>query len=253
MGKLIMLSTGLQNVTEEHIHVPIKSIQKVGKYIVFSLDTSGIGYTFRAGKSATLAIPSHGSDDFDLTRIFSIASSTDDTGTLRFATIFRKTSKFKTRLSMMEMGDMVDISPPSGGFFLISDRQKPLVFITSEIGVTPVISILNEAVKEKRDQRIFFVYLNATDSDELFMDEFEGLSAKSATIKVVKIVSNNALIDLEKTLSSPNLKRILGNIDTSSAMFYLSGKPKFVYDVRKVLASQGISVASMKTEKFSGY
>lgn len=240
-------------MSEDHLRVPLKCLEREGGYLIFRLDISGKDYVFRAGKTATVSISSANDGNFDLTRIFSIASRSDSRDELRFATIFREDSLFKKKLAGMKAGDILDISQPSGGFYLISDKEKPLIFITSGVGATPVISLLNEAAIEGRKQPICFIYLNRNVSDQLFSEEFKALEQGENSVKIVNVVSEYVLDNLPEVLSKDSLGRLSEGVDLSRAMIYVSGTPRFVYDARKILVQQGIGTASIKTEKFSGY
>ncbi len=239
-------------MTDDHVQVPLKEIERKGDYMIFTLDTSGTGYSFRAGKSATISIPSRNGGDFDLKRIFSIASPPARENYMRFATIYREESDFKRRLSAMKPGDIVDVAPPTGGFFLVSDREKPLVFITSGIGITPVISVMHDAADQGRTQKITLIYVNSSESRELFLDELRQLEASVSGFSISRYMVGDTTGDLGKAISGRELRKYAGS-KLSDALYYVSGEPRFVYEARKILVGLGIGTASLKTEKFAGY
>jgi len=236
-----------------HARIPLlKAEVAKGRYIIIYLDSSESHYSFRAGKHATLSLSSGNNGNFDIRRIFSISSSPNRSDVLRFATEIGD-SDFKKKLAGMKPGEQVDVSPPLGGFFLISDRQRPVIFITSGIGITPVASIVNWCADEGIGQRICLVYINKNSEEELFMEELEGLASRLKNFSIVRITTGDSDESPSLTFSRVKLDTYAPDIDTGRAIFYVSGKPRFVHDARNALLSQGIASASIKTEKFSGY
>lgn len=231
----------------------LKKEVKGGKYLVFFVDVTGKGYQFRAGKYATVSISSGEDDDYDLRRIFSISSPPGETGYLRFATTIRGDSDFKNRLMEMELGEKVDISPPLGGFFLISDTRRPVVFITSQIGITPVASIIGNEAALRSERIICLVYANQTAEDELFAEELENYRSTLDNYSISRLVSMDYPGNMGRIFSPNNLRQMFHGSNIDDAMFYVSGKPDFVNEVRRILTDNGIGSASIKTERFSGY
>lgn len=251
-GKIVIVWFRFCYMPADHFHMPLLGKREInGKYLVFTLDAGGSGYSFRAGKYATVSLPAV--EEKQQSRIFSIASSPNDPDTLRFGTIMREGSDFKEVLRNTSEGTLIDVSPPSGGFFLISDRSRPVVFITSEIGVTPVISIVKWAFEQGIEQRIKLLYMNGSPEDELFMEEFGKIagSMKSMCImnRILPLKSGNSGLD--------SISRCIGECISDSeaeeAMFYISGKPSFVLEARKAVREMGVGTASTKVESFSGY
>jgi len=58
----------------------------------------------------------------------------------------------------LKEGDIVDVRAPSGGFCLDAGRQVPVVLIAGGVGITPLLSMLNEIAEtgSKRETWLFF-------------------------------------------------------------------------------------------------
>lgn len=74
----------------------------------------------------------------------------------------------------VEVGDMVDLLPPSGAFTL-TDSDKPLVLISGGIGITPTLPMLERALATGRD--IHFIHAARHGGVHAFRDKLEELAA----------------------------------------------------------------------------
>jgi len=137
------------------------------------------GFSYKAGQFAdyTLINPSETDAEGD-TRGFSLASAPyeDD---LALATRMRDTA-FKRVLRTMELGTELTLDAPYGSFTLHNNTKIPAVFLTGGIGVTPVRSIVLQALHDKRPHRIFVFYSNRRPEDAAFLEELLGLQNESS-------------------------------------------------------------------------
>jgi ferredoxin-NADP reductase len=128
------------------------------------------GFTYKAGQFAdyTLINPSE-TDAEGNTRGFTLASAPyeDD---LILATRMRDTA-FKRVLKNMELGMELTLDAPYGWFTLHNITQIPAVFLTGGIGVTPVRSIVLQAVHDHVPHRILVFYSNRRPEDAAFLGE----------------------------------------------------------------------------------
>src|SRR5689334_6445455 len=106
------------------------------------------GFAYKAGQFAdyTLIDPPE-TDAEGNTRGFSLASAPyeDD---LMSATRMRDTA-FKRVLKTMPLGTELTLDAPYGSFTLHNNAATPAVFITGGIGVTPVRSIVMQAIHDR--------------------------------------------------------------------------------------------------------
>ena len=128
------------------------------------------GFTYKAGQFAdyTLINPAE-TDAEGNTRGFSLASAPyeDD---LMFATRMRDTA-FKRDLKVMALGTELTLDAPYGSLALHNNASIPAVFLTAGIGVTPVRSILLQAIHDKISHRIFVFDSNRRPEDAAFLGE----------------------------------------------------------------------------------
>ena len=106
------------------------------------------GFVFKAGQfsDCTLINPAE-TDAEGNTRAFSFASAPYE-DELIVATRMRDTA-FKRILKTMEPGAELTLDAPHGSFTLHNNANIPAVFLTGGIGVTPVRSIVLQALHDK--------------------------------------------------------------------------------------------------------
>ncbi|MCW3481540.1 NO-inducible flavohemoprotein [Neisseriaceae bacterium JH1-16] len=55
-------------------------------------------------------------------------------------------------------GSLVELAPPFGDFMLDANKSSPVVLISGGVGLTPMVSMLNQLVKEQPERRVSFVH-----------------------------------------------------------------------------------------------
>ena len=128
------------------------------------------GFGYKAGQFAdyTLSAPAE-TDAEGNTRGFSLARAPceDD---LVLATRMRDTA-FKRDLKVMEPDTELTLDAPYGSFTLHNNASIPAVFLTGGIGVTPVRSILLQAIHDEVPHRLLVFDSNRRPEDAAFLDE----------------------------------------------------------------------------------
>ena len=128
------------------------------------------GFAYKAGQFAdyTLINPPE-TDAEGNTRGFSLASAPyeDD---LMSATRMRDTA-FKRVLKTMPLGTELTLDAPYGSFTLHNNAAIPAVFVTGGIGVTPVRSIVLQAIHDQVARRIIVIDSNKRPEDAAFLNE----------------------------------------------------------------------------------
>jgi len=128
------------------------------------------GFVYKAGQFAdyTLIDPPE-TDAEGNTRGFSLASALyeDD---LISATRMRDTA-FKRVLKTMPLGTELTLDAPYGSFTLHNNAAIPAVFVTGGIGVTPVRSIVLQAIHDEVAHRIIVIDSNKRPEDAAFLND----------------------------------------------------------------------------------
>jgi len=74
------------------------------------------------------------------------------------------------RSSVFRWAQPVKIDGPSGSLTLHKNSSKPAVFLAGGIGITPFLSIVRQAAKDKLPHRLHLFYSNRRPEDAPFLD-----------------------------------------------------------------------------------
>ncbi|MGL5336245.1 MAG: NO-inducible flavohemoprotein, partial [Enterovibrio sp.] len=58
----------------------------------------------------------------------------------------------------LQVGDKIDVMPPTGDFFLKADNQTPVVLLSAGVGVTPMMSMLNQLLSRGHQAEISWLH-----------------------------------------------------------------------------------------------
>lgn len=163
-------------------------------------------------------------------------------------------SPFKVGLQNMNPGDEVDIKGPYGVFTLPERAGQTLAFLVGGIGITPVRSMILQAIKDRLDFKLFLFYSNHRPEDAAFLKELSGI--KSDNYKFIGTMTNMA--DSKMVwggeigfISLKMLKKYLPDI--KEPIYYIVGPPGFVVAMKEILIGAGINKKNIKLEQFSGF
>ncbi|EIC30455.1 MULTISPECIES: FAD-dependent oxidoreductase [Methylomicrobium] len=213
------------------------------------------GFIYKAGQFAdcTLINPDE-TDTEGNTRAFSLASAPyeDD---LMVATRMRDTA-FKRVLKTMELGMEMTLNAPYGSFTLHNNESVPAVFLTGGIGITPVRSIVLQAIHDRVSHRILVFYSNRKPEDAAFLDDLKESRTANPNYTFV-----GTMTQMEKSsrewhgetgvISKAMLLKFID--DLTFPIYYIDGPPAMVKAIRQILSEAGVDDDNIRTEEFSGY
>lgn len=213
------------------------------------------GWTFKAGQSMDMTLlDSPETDSEGNTRAFSIASAPHEES-LMVATRMRDTA-FKRALGTMPLGTPVKIEGPFGDLTLHNNAARTAVFVSGGIGITPFLSMLLRAAKEKLAHRIFLFFSNRRPEDAPFLDELQALERENPTYKLIATMTQ-----MEKStrpwqgetglINKEMLAKYLKNV--VSPIYYIAGPPGMVKGLCETLNKAGVDDGGVRAEAFAGY
>lgn len=213
------------------------------------------GLEFTPGQSidVTLIDPPE-TDGEGNTRAFSIASPPFEDH-LTVATRIRH-SAFKRVLRNALPGLEVKIESPGGSFTLHKNATKPAVLLAGGIGITPFLSMVRQAAKDKPLQLLYLFYSNRRSEDAPFLDLLGRLPAENTNFRFIPTMTGMAKSHRQWTGETGviNKEMLLRYVPQPvGPIYYIAGPPAMVTAIRKMLVSAGVDEDDVRTEEFSGY
>jgi len=208
---------------------------------------------FRAGQfcNITLINPPE-TDEEGNTRGFSLITAPCEED-MAVATRLRDTA-FKRVIKQLEIGTEVRFEGPYGNFTLHKAETVPAVFLIGGIGVTPVRSMIVQAIHDNTRHRIILLHANPSPSYAPFMVDFEQLAKNNQHFTFVPVATEGAPDDWygeQGRINEAMVKKYVP--DLNLPIYYLSGPGSMVMAMRQLLVNMGINEDKIRTEEFTGY
>jgi ring-1,2-phenylacetyl-CoA epoxidase subunit PaaE len=161
--------------------------------------------------------------------------------------------------SNLKVGDIVEILEPAGDFIfddLNNDLNVYLWGVGS--GITPLFSILKEALFRKKNQSIHLIFGNKNPESTIFFDQINKLQNEFInTFNVTFLYSKvENLIDnkgISNTRITPEIVKSLfsQNDKLNTSLHYICGPNNLKTNIQKTLIELGIPLTSIFTEEFN--
>lgn len=212
-------------------------------------------FEFRPGQSIDLTLLDPPETDAEGNiRTFSLASAPFQ-DELMVATRIRDTA-FKRVLSKAVPGLEMNIEGPSGSFVLHRKVEKRAVLLAGGIGITPFLSMVQDATHGRTEHQIWLFYSNRRPEDAPFLDLLTGAAKQNPRFHLISTMTEMSKSKQEwrgetglinKDLLLKYLESLQGPI------YYLAGPPAMVAAMRHILIEAEIDEDDIRTEEFSGY
>jgi ring-1,2-phenylacetyl-CoA epoxidase subunit PaaE len=207
-------------------------------------------YAFRAGQSLTLRRVIEGRDE---RRSYSICAPT---GARPRIGVREVPDGLFSRWLVHEVavGDVIDVSTPTGSFTPAPDTGKRHVLVAAGSGITPVLSIAATVLRDP-GSRVTLVYGNRRTTSVMFAEDLADLKdSYGCRFELVHVLSREPReVELfSGRLDADRVRRILQALVPVPAVdaFWLCGPYELVVAVRGVLADLGVESARVHTELF---
>lgn len=219
------------------------SLERCGADIVTLRLERPANYAFRAGQWFRLTLQT---SEGEQTRTFSHASAPADSW-LELTTRI-SASLFKQALAVLTPGDTVHVGAPGGRFALPQDTDS-LTFLVGGVGITPVRSMLRDAVQAGRTfSDALIIFGNRDVSCEPYVREL--LSMKGSGVRVVRVLEHpDQDWQGERGLVNADLLRRHSAL-SGARSFVVAGPPVMVEAMLGVLEEVGIDRGSVRFESF---
>ncbi len=217
-----------------------KEVAKDTTEITFG--TEGHEIAFKAGQYVSLTLPELlFPDTKGPSRFFSAIFTPYKKDSISIA--FRNSpSGFKKTLLALPMGSKVEVECCHGAFILPEETSRPIILIAGGIGITPCLSMIRVAVKQKNSHHITLVYGNHDQESSAYLTELESLAAQNPNFILKTIFGRLDQVELEKNIEF-----------NPEAEWFVVGPSIMVESVSATLQKNDVPDTRIHTEEFSGY
>ncbi len=163
---------------------------------------------------------------------------------------------FKRTLKAMLEGTELSLEGPFGSFTLHESVDRPAVFLSGGIGITPFHSIIADATKRALPHALYLFFSNRRPEDAAFLDDLIAFEKQNQNFTLVATMTemekSNATWEGERGyIDGDMLKRHLPA--DANPVYYLAGPQGMVTAMRTMLNENGVSNDDIRFEEFAGY
>ena len=167
-----------------------------------------------------------------------------------------RASPFKHFLGSLAVGSAARIEGPFGSLTLHDDRARPAILLAGGIGITPFMSILRQAAKDRRQQDLILLYSNRRPEDAAFLTELQQLERGNERFRLIATMTEMNVSGRPWTgrtgLIDAEMLREVGRV-ADAPIYYIAGPPGMVDAMRRTLTNVGIADDDIRSEEFHGY
>lgn len=210
------------------------------------------GFVFRAGQAIDLVLPMRSENGQAARHAFSLVSAPEEER-LTIATRLRGSS-YKEGLRALPPGGAVEIDGPFGSLSLHKDAARDAVMVAGGIGITPFVSILRQAARQRLARHLVLVYSNRRVEDAAYLDELLALAGDYPGLRVIPTLTRvDALPPAWAGLGGKIDGALLAGISAAKPIYYLAGPLPFVEAMQGHLLANGADEDDIRSEGFYGY
>ncbi len=198
----------------------------------FQLELESSKWDFKPGQHTVIHF--EGDDGEEVKRPY---TPTDLPGTEKFVLAIKRyeDGTASTYMHNREKGDLIDVEEPSGNLYL-RDTDQDVVFISTGTGITPMVAMLKQYLKEGTGN-IWFFFGERTQEDLMYRETLDQLEAENKNLKVVYSLSHEDWEGPEGFIQE-HLNEFLGTFEDKH--FYVCGVPQMVVDTLELLKEKGV-------------
>ncbi|MFH1459030.1 MAG: FAD-dependent oxidoreductase [Candidatus Omnitrophota bacterium] len=162
-------------------------------------------------------------------------------------------SDFSKKLTSLQKKDEILFAGPLGKCVLCKSDKK-ICFLVGGIGITPIISIIEDVLAKKLDTNIILFYSNRNLEEIAFKKELDDWSNQNNNIKIIYTITDCESKDekcFHGQISQDLVSKNAGDI--TSRKIFIFGPPKMVEAMKTLADELGCQPEQVITESFVGY
>lgn len=149
-------------------------------------------------------------------------------------------------------GDVIEVSPPAGDFYLDTCKDNPVVFISGGVGQTPLISMLESLINSDCNREIIWIHGCRNHRVHAFKEPVMTLAGQQGQLK--KHVFYDTIEESMKVEGvyegMVDLDKITDDIISNNPDYYICGPAPFIKKQFRLLVSKGVKQEAIHFEEF---
>ncbi|WAF77568.1 NO-inducible flavohemoprotein [Aeromonas dhakensis] len=153
----------------------------------------------------------------------------------------------------LQAGDQVELMPPTGDFYLKADGHTPVVLLSAGVGVTPMMSMLNQLLASSHQADITWLHACEQGTVHAFREDIQQKSRQHANLLSRVWYREPQASDVQGEeyhhAGTMDLSAVQERI-TPQAHYYFCGPLGFMQAVKQQLIAAGIPAGQLHYEVF---
>jgi ferredoxin-NADP reductase len=159
----------------------------------------------------------------------------------------------KKQFMQVKPGEQMYMQGPFGTFQL-QKSVGTVVFLAGGIGITPLLSIVKQALYEKQENDFIIFFSNRSYHDMPFLPELHMLTRENKNIRLINTLTLVPPDDWKEERGYISTSMILRYLKhPPAATYYVAGPQRFVGGMWEVLDELGVAARQIHGEEFTGY
>ena len=154
----------------------------------------------------------------------------------------------------IQIGDVVESTPPAGDFFLDDEPQRPVILLSGGVGLTPMISMVEEIAARHPALRTYYVHGTTSSATHAMDRHVRDLASTHGNIRVHTFYSDPGEGDVAGTTHDEDgfvsIEWLRANAPLAEADVYLCGPKPFLRSFVSGLLLAGVPASRLHYEFF---
>ena len=225
----------------------VEETEDARSFVLDVPDELRAGFSYRAGQFCTFRVHVDGTTHH---RCYSMSSAPEVDPELT-VTVKRVPGGAVSNwlIDRVAPGDELDVSPPAG-VFQLTESDAPLVAFAAGSGITPIMSLLREALATTQ-RRVRLLYANRDRDATIFLDELDRLERAHVGRLVVQHRWDVEHGYVDAGAVTQFLVEEAGLGDEASGELYVCGPTPFMDVVEGALLEAGVPSSCIHIERFT--
>ena len=154
----------------------------------------------------------------------------------------------------VSVGSILDVKAPSGGFTLDTDKESPVVLIGGGVGITPLLSMLNQITDEQPSRKVWLFFGVRNRNDHIGKAHLERVARECGNVEIRTFYSqpinrdqDGRDYDFGQRMSLEHLRK---ELPSNNFEFYLCGSAEMMNSMIDALKTWGVPEKQIHKEAF---